>query len=451
MLIGSMMDTDDDRTSETERKICPICHGAGFVRLNVPVSHPQFGKAVPCSCKRQEVQEKRLGRLRQAGNLQHLEHMTFDAFQTDGSGVPEIVMSLHDALNTSREFAARPAGWLVFIGAYGCGKTHLAAAIANSRVEQQLPVLFVVVPDLLDYLRASYAPDSPATYDERFEQVRNVGMLILDDLGTQNATPWAAEKLYQILNYRYNAELPTVITMNQSLEDLDPRLASRLRDQNLVHIIPMYASDHRVQGRHEAFGSLSLYQRFTLAEFSDRRNDLEAPQRAILRSVLQAVHSYAEEPRNWLLLRGPHGVGKTHLAAAVANKVAHGGRSVMFVGVADLLDHLRATFQPGSPVSYDQRFNEVRRAWLLVLDDLGTQSATPWAQEKLFQVLNHRYVAGLPTILTISDENWGKLEERLQSRLLDTAICTSLELSIPSYRGQTKPARKPMTSTRQRT
>ena len=50
-----------------------------------------------------------------------------------------------------------------------------------------------------------------------------------------------------------------------------------------------------------------------------------------------------------------------------------------FIVVPDLLDHLRATFQPGSAVSYDERFNEVRRARLLVLDDLGTQNATPWA------------------------------------------------------------------------
>ena len=444
------MKKGNDSTMEPVREVCAICGGAGFVRLDVPLTHPQFGKAVACSCKRHEINGKRLERLRQAGNLQHLAHMTFDTFQTESSGVPEISMSLNEALNTSREFANHPAGWLVFVGAYGCGKTHLAAAIANSRVERQLPVLFVVVPDLLDYLRASYAPDSPATYDERFDQMRNIEMLILDDLGTQNATPWAAEKLYQILNYRYNAELPTVITMNQLLEDLDPRLTSRLRDQNLVHVIPIYASDHRAQGRQEAFGSLSLYQRFTLAEFSDRHADLDAQNATTLRTALRAVHSYAEEPRNWLLLRGPHGVGKTHLAAAVANKVAHSGRAVIFVVVADLLDHLRATFQPGSSVSYDQRFNEVRRAWLLVLDDLGTQSATPWAQEKLFQILNHRYVAGLPTILTISSENWDRLEPRLQSRLLDTAICTSLELNIPSFRGEIKPAHRPRTSTRQR-
>ena len=57
----------------------------------------------------------------------------------------------------------------------------------------------------------------------------------------------------------------------------------------------------------------------------------------------------------------------------------------------DLLDHLRATFAPGSDVSYDELFETVAIAPLLVLDDLGTQSSTQWAQEKMFQILNHRY------------------------------------------------------------
>src|SRR5512143_314759 len=99
------MDRNDDRIMEPQRETCPICKGAGYVRLSVPLNHPQFGKAIPCSCKRREIGDKRLGRLRQAGNLQHLEHMTFETFQTDGSGVPEIAMSLHDALNSSRDFA----------------------------------------------------------------------------------------------------------------------------------------------------------------------------------------------------------------------------------------------------------------------------------------------------------------------------------------------------------
>ena len=68
----------------------------------------------------------------------------------------------------------------------------------------------------------------------------------------------------------------------------------------------------------------------------------------------------------------------------------------MFIVVPDLLDHLRATFSPTSGATLDRVFEQVRTAPLLILDDLGTESATPWAREKLFQLFNHRYGAGCP-------------------------------------------------------
>ncbi|MBC7234885.1 MAG: ATP-binding protein [Chloroflexi bacterium] len=430
---------------------CPLCGGVGFVRLNVPVGHPLFGKALPCRCKRYEIQEKRLAQLRRASNLEHLQKMTFETFRVEEHGHEQVVFSLRHALTKAREFAENPRGWLLLTGPYGSGKTHLAAAIANYRVEKGLPALFVVVPDLLDYLRGAYAPNSTITYDERFSQVREIEVLILDDLGTQNATPWAAEKLYQLLNYRYNAALPTVITTNQSPEEMDPRLASRLRDRELVYNVRIYATDYRGNASDETFGSLNLYAGYTLGTFSDRKGDLDPEAGLRLRQAIRTVQKYAEAPNNWLLLRGGYGVGKTHLAAAVANKVAASGMSVMFVVTADLLDHLRATYQPDSPVSYDQRFNKVRRAWLLVLDDLGAQNPTPWVREKLFQILNYRYVAGLPTVLTVADADWEQLDERLKSRLLDTSTCTLVDLSdIPSYRGRPREQRPPSKTSRKR-
>jgi len=69
--------------------------------------------------------------------------------------------------------------------------------------------------------------------------VRSASLLILDDLGTQSATPWAREKLYQIFNYRYNAKLPTVITTSNDLGEMDPRIRSRMLDSRLcsMHLI----------------------------------------------------------------------------------------------------------------------------------------------------------------------------------------------------------------------
>ncbi len=430
-------------------EVCPYCNGVGFVYVDVPVGHPQFGKAVPCVCKRLELQEQRLARLRRDGNLQHLRKMTFDTFHVPEDVSPEVRMSLQDALHVAREFAADPKGWLLITGHYGCGKTHLAAAIANARIERSPSVLFVVVPDLLDYLRSAYAPDSTITYDERFEQVRRIELLILDDLGTQNTTPWAAEKLYQILNYRYNAGLPTVITTNQNLDDMDPRLSSRLRDQALVRTIPIYAPDARVQGN-EAFGSLSAYGRLIFETFDLRKGELDSHESEQLERIVQTLRAWTENPINWLALRGPYGVGKTHLAAAMANRLSRNGMNVLFVVVADLLDHLRATYQPNSPVSYDQRFNEVRRARLLVLDDLGAQNATPWAQEKLFQILNYRYVGRMTTILTVSDDGWDDMDERLRSRLMDADVCQIIDINVPPYRGVVRDKPRPKRSTRER-
>jgi DNA replication protein DnaC len=160
---------------------------------------------------------------------------TFDLRRGEGLK-PEDLQSIEKALDAAKEFADQPRGWLVFTGPYGCGKTHLAAAIANYRAELDFPPLFVVVPDLLDHLRATFNPASAISLDHRFEEVRMAPLLILDDLGTQSMTAWVREKLYQLFNYRYNAELPTVITTADTLDQIDPRLRSRMLDRRLCTI-----------------------------------------------------------------------------------------------------------------------------------------------------------------------------------------------------------------------
>ena len=112
----------------------------------------------------------------------------------------------------------------------------------------------------------------------------------------------------------------------------------------------------------------------------------------------------------------------------------------MFVVVPDLMDHLRATFGPRSTVSLDHRFEEVRKAPLLILDDLGTQNMTSWAREKLYQLFNYRYYAEMPTIIT-TPELKGEMDPRLLSRMQDTRLCTICAITAPSYRG-TKQNRK---------
>jgi DNA replication protein DnaC len=134
----------------------------------------------------------------------------------------------------------------VLSGPHGVGKTHLAAAVANWQLAQGTPVFFSIVPDLLDHLRAAFAPASDMPYDEMFDKVREAGLLVLDDLGAENSTAWATEKLYQLMNYRYNFRMPTVITTNaRLLTQMDDRLRSRLSDIDLVRHVAVKAQDYR--------------------------------------------------------------------------------------------------------------------------------------------------------------------------------------------------------------
>lgn len=431
--------TTEQATSPNARdpSVCPICRGAGFVVYDVPMGHPDFGRSQPCRCTLQAQAADRTTQLRALSNMGHLQRLTFERFLPEGIGLSEERRrSLRAAYEFARRYAEHPENWLVLHGGVGTGKTHLAAAIANVRLAQNESVLFLVVPDLLDTLRSAFSPQSETTFDERFDQVRSAPLLILDDLGAHSTTPWAQEKLYQIINYRYNSRLPTVITTNYRLDEIDERVRSRLTDPEISAVIEINAPDFRAgkDATDPELSSLALHEDQTLASFDPRAHELPAEQRETLRRALAAAQRYAESPTGWLVFTGPYHCGKTHLAAAIALE----RRSAqldhpLFVFVPDLLDFLRAAFNPASSQTLDKRFEQVKKAGLLILDDLGAESSSSWANEKLFQLLNYRYVAKLPTVITVAKDNL-PLEERLHTRVFDPRRSEEIVMNAPAYR-----------------
>lgn len=418
---------------------CPVCSGLGYIRSEVPVEDPGFGKVQICSCRQDDVNAHIRRQLFSLSNLNELSNLTFDNFQPHGRiGLWAYQAgSIERAYNQAWQFANNPSGWLVLIGAYGCGKTHLAASIANLAVANQVPTLFITVPDLLDSLRFSYN-DPEVRFQDRFENVRSAPLLILDDFGTQNATPWAQEKLFQIINYRYINRLPMVVTTNLPVESIEGRIRSRLEDPELATIVRIDAPDYRRPagdiGHHE-LSSLDLLHDKTFDNFQNRKDE-NLPRDVIknLEKALQVTKNYASDPKGWLLLMGPFGCGKTHLAAAIGNYRIESGQPPLLIVVPDLLDHLRATFSPESSVSLDRRFLEIRNTPLLILDDLGTQATSAWVKEKLYQLFNHRFNARLPTVITTSNE-LEEIDPRLRSRLIDKRYCTIFAITAPVYTG----------------
>jgi len=224
---------------------CPVCGGMGYVRYEVPITDPGFGKMHHCPVCGQRIieavrakvfesQRERIARFSVARPEQ-----TFETF--DASGVRPMI---YQAYCAALQYAAEPRGWLVLHGSYGTGKSHLASAIANKLSAGQ--VMSLVVPDLLELLRSGF---DTGDYQELLDLTRQVRLLILDDMGTESSTPWACEKLFQIVNHRYNSVMPTVFVFNGVVEDMAPRIASRLKDTAVSKLLPMWGDDYRERKR----------------------------------------------------------------------------------------------------------------------------------------------------------------------------------------------------------
>jgi DNA replication protein DnaC len=454
-------------------EVCPYCGGMGFVGRDVPVGHPDFGKAFPCVCQTEAIKARRAAKLRQMGHLDAYADKTFRTFQVDYDlldpesgylreacapmvGGRRLTVDQRKTVNLAAmlalRYAVEPVGWLLFKGGYGTGKTHLAAAIANHRLALGEPVLFISAPDLLDHLRSAYAPSAETTYDELFEQLSTLPLVIIDDVGAESPTAWAQEKLYQIFNRRHAARLPTVITTNVDPDNFDPRIRSRVLDYTLTQTIPLDIPDQRAMGtwRELDLTNLDRYRDMTFDTFDLRGDEklTEADLKRLSSAVGTAQH-FTERPHGWLVIIGEAGTGKTHLAGAIANACKNDRHQVLFVAANELLDYLRATFYPAANVSYDQRMEEIKKAGILILDNLtleeGGKNMSMWAREKLYEILTYRFDYDLPTVITTL-QKLSDMDARFRSRATNEAHSAVLPLTVPSYPGKRRVAAPPRRS-----
>jgi DNA replication protein DnaC len=225
---------------------CPDCGGAGWYKEAVPHGHASFGKLFPCRCtlavRDQHLKGRRLDILSKLqGELGgELSLCRLDSFDLRRSRDAESRASLDFALSAARDFLAAPRRWLYLYGPTGAGKSHLAAAVAIAWADGGIGrVAYASAPALLRYIRAGYKDD---TADERLIALQLVDLLILDDLGTEYHKPGDSyshtdSTLFELIADRYTYARPTVITSNLAVDDLEPRISSRIKGKSrLIYV-----------------------------------------------------------------------------------------------------------------------------------------------------------------------------------------------------------------------
>ena len=140
---------------------------------------------------------------------------------------PQNKVAYETALKYATEFERFKAEGMgiIFNGPYGTGKTHLAASIAHELIKREIPVVFGTTISLLGMIKQSY-DSTKFSEDEVTTLYNEVELLIIDDLGKERVNEWVLEKLYLIVNSRYENNLPIVITTNYDIDGLTARLST---------------------------------------------------------------------------------------------------------------------------------------------------------------------------------------------------------------------------------
>ncbi len=212
---------------------CPQCHDLGYVREDVPLGHPHFGKLLRCGCKAGEDAR----RLQALSGLIGAE-LVIRLKDLDTAGRP----GTEQMLRACRAFIERPSGMVTLWGGVGNAKTMALQAVVNEL--QALGAVYVTAFDLLSYIRTAFSARQEVQDDDaysrllRFERVK---ILAIDELDKVRVTDWVTEQLTDLIDKRYrggiDGSLGTLLAMNRDPADQPEWIASRLLDRRnrIVH------------------------------------------------------------------------------------------------------------------------------------------------------------------------------------------------------------------------
>ena len=183
------------------------------------------GTARPCPCRQEDVVPRLIAAAGIPDRYRHcrrqLPHLGGRRASARSSCRPAPSPSA-TSTGSCRSGGFRESG-LLFVGPPGAGKTHLAVGVLVELIERyRVRGRFVEFTSLLYQIQSTFDPGSPESKRQVLDPLTETELLVLDELGAQQPTPWVRDILYLIINNRYTRRLPTLFTTNYRLEPRPP-------------------------------------------------------------------------------------------------------------------------------------------------------------------------------------------------------------------------------------
>lgn len=231
---------------------CPECGGVGYIRHDVPVGHPKFGKVERCPNAQASTHKSSL----QAGEIDPRVGLTGDEVRNlTWDLVKKGVNQADQACEVTRRAYMSGHGMVFMYGGYGQGKSLVLKIAVAAALNEGKRAAYANLAGVLDDIRMAYdeRENKMTELVRRMEWWASLDVLAIDELDKVGQTEWARERIFQLLDARYQRavrqEALTVIAANyQSTDDLSGYLKSRIEDNRFVangYVIHLKGSDGR--------------------------------------------------------------------------------------------------------------------------------------------------------------------------------------------------------------
>lgn len=203
-------------------------------------------------------------------------------------------------------------------------------------------------------------------------------------------------------------------------ERITIKIGCRCEELQMIRQIEEEQRRSKIKKMQALFNTHSLISRKLQKANFENYTPLNESQERAKKLAMRYAESFDPEKGKSLLLIGGYGVGKSHLAKSITDRVMEKGYSAIFISVPKLLTKFKSTYHDESEFTEQELIDALNEVDLLVLDDIGAENTNDWTTEKLFEIVDTRQ--GMNNIYTSNDTPEGlmkKLGERNFSRILN--------------------------------